>query len=65
MAMTQKQAINIVWDLALHRMSEATKAKDMVARDQWFLVINRLELEWPWLRQIQHNLRGLLDIPTE
>lgn len=65
MAFTQKAAINIVWDLALHRMNEASKAKDFTARDRWFLVIDQLELEWPWLRDIKHDIPRLRDIPTE
>jgi hypothetical protein len=61
--MTQNDAIRVVWDLALERLRAAQKKKDHAARDQWFLVINRMELEWQWLRRLRHDVPGLDNIP--
>ena len=61
--MTQNDAIRVVWDLALERLRAAAKKKDQPMRDQWFLVINRLEAEWPWLTRLRHDVPGLSNIP--
>lgn len=62
--MTQNDAIQLVWDLALHRLAAAHKKKDQPTRDQWFLFIDRMEAEWPWLKKVKHNVPGIDKIPT-
>ena len=61
--MTQNDAIRVTWDLALQKMNEARKDRDTITRDRWFLMIDLMETEWPWLKRLRHDIPGLSNIP--
>lgn len=60
--MTKNEAIQLVWDLAAERFVNATRRLDHVGREEWLRVIDRMEREWPWLKQKRQNIPRLRDI---